>query len=115
MHDTQTLLLSQIRNKVEACFGYSPCLWQIRVVQALLKNDKDVISVSATGSGKSLTFWMPLLFVPDSIQIVVSPLNILGKQNVETLAKVGIEAITVTAETATEANFRVRSLCFLQC
>jgi superfamily II DNA helicase RecQ len=37
---TQGLLLSQVRDKVEACFGYRPCLWQIHVVQALLKNDK---------------------------------------------------------------------------
>jgi len=88
MHDTttsQTLLLSQIRDRVEGCFGYCPCLWQIRVVQALLKNDKDVVSISATGSAKSLTFWMPLLFIPEAVQIVITPLNILGKQNVETL------------------------------
>ncbi|KAF8150233.1 P-loop containing nucleoside triphosphate hydrolase protein [Crassisporium funariophilum] len=101
-----TLLLSQIRDKVEACFGYRPCLWQIRVVQALLKNDKDVVSIAATGSGKTLTFWMPLLFVPEAIQIVITPLNILGKQNVETLAKVGIKAISITAESATVENFR---------
>ncbi|EDR14552.1 uncharacterized protein LACBIDRAFT_305256 [Laccaria bicolor S238N-H82] len=65
MHDTtslQTLLLSCIQDKVEECFRYCPCLWQIRVVQALLKNDNDIVSILATGSGKSLTFWMPLLF-----------------------------------------------------
>ena len=52
-------------------------------------------------------FWMPLLFIPDGIQIVVTPLNILGKQNVDTLAKVGINAVSVTAETATAATFQV--------
>jgi ATP-dependent DNA helicase RecQ len=71
-------------------------LWQIRVVQAILKHDRDVISISATGSGKSLTFWMPLLFVPEGIQIVIAPLNILhpGPQNVNTSAKVGISVIS---------------------
>jgi ATP-dependent DNA helicase RecQ len=44
--------------------------------QPLLKNDKDVVSISATGSGKSLTFWMPLLFIPEAVQIVITPLNI---------------------------------------
>ena len=110
MHNSstsQTLLLSQIRDKVQKCFGYRPCLWQIRVVQALLKNDKDVVSIAATGSGKTLTFWMPLLFVPEAIQIVVTPLNILGNQNVETLAKVGIKAISITAQSATAENFKV--------
>ncbi|KIJ91191.1 hypothetical protein K443DRAFT_33111, partial [Laccaria amethystina LaAM-08-1] len=65
MHSTttsQTLLLSHIRDKVKECFGYCPCLWQIRMVQALLKNDNNVVSILPTGSGKSLTFWMPLLF-----------------------------------------------------
>jgi len=103
---SQTLLLSRIRDRVEGCFGYLPCLWQIRVVQALLKNDKDVVSISATGSGKSLTFWMPLLFIPEAVQIVITPLNILGKQNVETLGKVGIQAIAITAESATAENFQ---------
>ncbi|KAJ7037743.1 P-loop containing nucleoside triphosphate hydrolase protein, partial [Mycena alexandri] len=83
-----------------------PCLWQLKVVRAILKRDKDVASIAATGSGKTLTFWMPLLFVPDGIQIVITPLNILGKQNVDSLAKVGISAITITAETATPENFQ---------
>ncbi|KAJ7733400.1 P-loop containing nucleoside triphosphate hydrolase protein [Mycena maculata] len=100
------LLLSEIRDKVEAVFGYRPCLWQLKVVRAILKRDRDVSSIAATGSGKTLTFWMPLLFVPDGIQIVVTPLNILGKQNVDSLAKVGISAITITAETATAENFQ---------
>ncbi|KAJ7037703.1 hypothetical protein C8F04DRAFT_1393404 [Mycena alexandri] len=67
------LLLSEIRDKVQAVFGYRPCLWQLKVVCAILKRDKDVASIAATGSGKTLTFWMPLLFIPDGIQIVVTP------------------------------------------
>ncbi|KAF8192846.1 P-loop containing nucleoside triphosphate hydrolase protein [Mycena galopus ATCC 62051] len=100
------LLLSQIRDKVEGVFGYRPCLWQIKIVRAILKRDRDVASIAATGSGKTLTFWMPLLFVPEGIQIVVTPLNILGKQNVDSLAKAGISAITITGETATPENFQ---------
>ncbi|KIK98244.1 hypothetical protein PAXRUDRAFT_803920, partial [Paxillus rubicundulus Ve08.2h10] len=41
-------------------------------------------------NGKTLTFWMPLLFRPDGVQIVVMPLNLLGKQNVASLGKAGI-------------------------
>jgi hypothetical protein len=37
----------------------------------------------------------------------VTPLNILGKQNVDTLAKVGINSVSVTAEMATAATFQV--------
>jgi superfamily II DNA helicase RecQ len=78
------------------------------VVEAILKHDKDIIAIAATGSGKTLTFWMPLLFKKDGIQIVVTPLNILGKQNVNNLAKLGIQGITVTAENATTQTFKVR-------
>ncbi|KAJ7683797.1 P-loop containing nucleoside triphosphate hydrolase protein [Mycena rosella] len=63
------LLLSEIWDKVEAVFGYRPCLWQLKV-------------------------------------IVVTPLNILRKQNVDSLAKVGISVITITGDTATAENFR---------
>ena len=61
--------------------------------------------------GKTLTFWMPLLFrPPGSIQIVVTPLNILGKQNVESLNKAGFKAIFISADMATAENFQVCQL-----
>jgi outer membrane PBP1 activator LpoA protein len=50
---------------------------------------------------------MPLLFKRDGIQIVVTPLNILGKQNVESLEKMGIQGITMTAENVTMQTFKV--------
>ena len=72
------------------------------------------MSISATGSGKTLTFWMPLLFRPQGIQIVVAPLNILGTQNVRNLQKSGISAIALSGETAMPENFKVRRICFMQ-
>jgi len=82
-------------------------LWQIQAVHTILKGDQDVVSIAATGSGKTLTFWMPLLFHPQGIQIVVTPLNILGTQNVENLRQLGIHAIALNGETATTENFKV--------
>ncbi|KAJ7750580.1 hypothetical protein B0H16DRAFT_1842673 [Mycena metata] len=90
---------AQIRAKSIEHLGYQPCLWQIRVVEAILKRDGDVVCISATGSGKTLTFWLPLLFKTDGIQLVISPLNILGDQNVTQLSKMGIDGISITAET----------------
>ncbi|KAJ7701238.1 hypothetical protein B0H17DRAFT_924702, partial [Mycena rosella] len=43
------------------------------VAEAILKRDGDVVCISATGSGKTLTFWLPLLFRPNGIQLVISP------------------------------------------
>ncbi|TFY80646.1 hypothetical protein EWM64_g3363 [Hericium alpestre] len=49
---------------------------------------------------------MPLLFRKQHIQIVFTPLNILGKQDVDQLACVGINAISITRETATYQNLK---------
>ena len=44
--------------------------------------------------GKTLTFWMPLLFCPTGhIQVVITPFNLLGRQNVELLEKAGMKAL----------------------
>lgn len=96
-----------LREKTIKALGHNPCHWQSSVVKAILGKDKDVILTAATGSGKTLTFWMPLLALEGGIQIVCTPLNLLGTVNVASLVKRGIPAISVTAETATPANFRV--------
>ncbi|KAF8152224.1 P-loop containing nucleoside triphosphate hydrolase protein [Crassisporium funariophilum] len=99
--------LSEIRETTQRKFGVRPCLWQFKVVEAILRGDKDVVSIAGTGMGKTLTFWMPLLFcAPGSIQVVVTPLNILGKQNVESLEMAGFKAISISANSATAHNFQ---------
>lgn len=102
----------EIRSKALEYFGKRPCAWQIHVCQELLHGDRDLISVAGTGMGKTLTFWMPLLFRPQGLQLIVTPLNILGEQNTMILEKLGIEALFVSAATATEYNFRVSSIYF---
>ncbi|KIM61142.1 hypothetical protein SCLCIDRAFT_9509 [Scleroderma citrinum Foug A] len=61
--------------------------------------------MAGTGMGKTLGFWLPLLFCLGGIQVVITPLNMLGKQNVASLAKVGIQGIAINSETATAASF----------
>ena len=100
----------EIRQKTFEAFGFYPCLWQICVVEAILKHDRDVISIAATGSGKTLTFWMPLLFHKGGVQMVVTPLNLLGTVNVDDLVSKGFTAIAISAENATKKNFKVNTL-----
>ncbi|KAI6142460.1 P-loop containing nucleoside triphosphate hydrolase protein, partial [Pisolithus tinctorius] len=97
---------SEIRQRTQEVFGQRPCLWQVQTTQAVLHGNQDVVSISATGSGKTLTFWMPLLFRSQGVQIVIAPLNILGTQNVHSLQKFRIPAIALTGETATHENFK---------
>jgi superfamily II DNA helicase RecQ len=99
--------LGQIRSVTLQKFGVRPCLWQVKVAQVLLKGDHDVLCTAGTGMGKTLGFWIPLPLFCQGIQIVITPLNMLGKQNAASLGKAGIRAISISSETATTANFAV--------
>lgn len=96
--------IDEIRSRTLETFGKRPCLWQAHICEAILNGDRVIISIAGTGMGKTLTFWMPLLFRPLGIFLVVTPLNILGKHNVATLEKAGIEGIFISARTAMEGK-----------
>ena len=70
---------------------------------------KNVFTFSPTGAGKTLTFSIPLLFNDNGIQILVTPLNLLGDKNVREIAELfGISSVNVTAQTATDELFKVK-------
>ncbi len=51
---------------------------------------------AATGAGKILTFWIPLLMaqvdgIEDAVVMAITPLNLLGKQNTDSLVKAKVE------------------------
>lgn len=87
--------VAEIRRRAMKTFGLRPCLWQCEFAQAILRREKDVLLEVATGMGKTLSFWLPLLFRPTGIQVVVTALNAIGRQCVESLAKVGIRAVSI--------------------
>ncbi|KAI1783376.1 P-loop containing nucleoside triphosphate hydrolase protein [Ganoderma leucocontextum] len=102
--------VSEIRARTVEKLGRKPCLWQCDVARALLKGE-DVVCISGTGSGKTLTFWIPLLFRLDGVQVIITLLNLLGIQNQEELARWKISAIAISGETASLENFKAaRSL-----
>ena len=90
----------EIRNKSIEAFNIHPCEFQITDAIAQLQR-KEVVTISPTGSRKTLTFWLPLLFNDEGIIIVITALNILGAQNVMELAKLGLPAVNVTADNTT--------------
>ncbi|KAG2158699.1 P-loop containing nucleoside triphosphate hydrolase protein [Suillus bovinus] len=89
---------------VQEHFGFIPCNWQVQSAQAQLKQ-RDIVTLSPTGSGKTLTFWMPLLFNNGGITILITPLTILGEKNVTELQQVQIPVVNLSAATATDATF----------
>lgn len=99
--------VAQIRDDVKANFGVIPCLYQVQDAQAQLRGE-DCITIAATGSGKTLTFWIPLLYNNGGYIIIITALNILGDQNVKQLEAVNIRAINMTGDVATDDAFQVR-------
>jgi len=98
--------LSVIEDKCKEIFGKTPCRFQSLLCQWQLQR-KNIISISPTGSGKTLTFWLPLVFSPTSIIIIISALNVLGDQFVAQLEEVGFPAVAVTASNDNDITFSV--------
>jgi superfamily II DNA helicase RecQ len=95
---------------VQTKFGKRPCWLQIQIALALQAR-KDVVACARTGAGKTLSFYIALLMdIEDGLDnmiMVVTPLNLLGKQNVAGLEKAGLAAIAVSAENASKKTFQV--------
>ena len=88
---------AEVIEKAQKVFGMRPCSWQIKVVMDIHGHQKDIMCISRTGSGK-LPFCLPLLFTT-GIQIIITPLNILSKQNETSLEKVGIKVLAISRDT----------------
>lgn len=102
--------VEELRKEVKARFGYNPCTFQIKDALSQLRRH-DTITIAATGSGKTLTFWIPLLFNDNGITIIITALNVLGDQNVKDLERLGIPAINLTPENSSQDSvFEVREL-----
>ncbi len=78
---------------------------QAEVVEAQMKN-RDVLAVAPTGSGKSLSYWVPAI-LGDGLTVVVSPLIALMKDQVDRLVAHGVRAAFINS-TLTSAEQRER-------
>ena len=94
----------EVQEKVKEVFGFVPCLWQICVVCAILTGD-NMITIAKTGSGKSIIYWMPVIFIKYGISIIVTPLKLLGSQFAQMLENNGISVISIMANNATNESF----------
>ena len=102
---------TQVQREMEKRMDLQPCIWQIEVDCKVLEGI-DVITIAATGSGKSLCYWMALLYVKYRTVFLVTPLKLLGKQFVETLESNDLCTMSMTAANATNELFKVCGLQF---
>src|SRR5437763_6030985 len=68
---------------------------QAAVVEAML-GGRDVLSVAPTGSGKSISYWVPAV-VEGGLTMVVSPLIALMKDQVDRLTDCGVAATFINS------------------
>jgi len=68
---------------------------QAEVVDAQM-NGRDVLAVAPTGSGKSLSYWVPAI-LSDGLTVVVSPLIALMKDQVDRLVSHGVQAAFINS------------------
>ena len=73
--------------------GFRP--GQGEVVAAMLAG-RDVLSVAPTGSGKSISYWVPAV-VDGALTMVVSPLIALMKDQVDRLTAHGVAATCINS------------------
>ncbi|KAG1718681.1 hypothetical protein EDB19DRAFT_1649808 [Suillus lakei] len=97
---------AEMKSIAEMKLGLTPCTWQLQSAHNQLEN-KDVFTISPTSSGKTLTFWIPLLFNNGGITIIITPLNILSEKNRDEANAYGFPALDICAETATDEAFKV--------
>ena len=59
--------------------------------------EKSLVSISATGSGKSCVFWLPMQY-EKGITLIIVPLKTLSQQLADESSHEGFQSVSVTAE-----------------
>lgn len=101
-----------IKAIVETRYNIKPCNFQVQSAVEQLRR-RDVITIAPTGAGKTLTFWIPLLFTGDGVMIIITALNGLGDQNVEELNTLGLTCVNVTGQNVSDELFKVSASLLL--
>ncbi len=58
-----------------------------------------IVSTAATGAGKTLTFWLPILAGETAMTFIIVPLNVLGQQMADNACALRITSFNATHDT----------------
>ena len=89
--------VKDIQDDSEQTLHLRACVWQCKIALELLLRTKHYASTAATGSGKTLVFWLPMMY-ETGVTIIIVPLKILGEQLAKESSQAGFEAVNVTLE-----------------
>ncbi|KAJ7758634.1 hypothetical protein B0H16DRAFT_1662312 [Mycena metata] len=79
--------------------------YQVQIANLVLRCQNDAIVIAATGSGKSLSWTLPLLARKEGISLVVTPYTSLGLDAEESNSCDGITSIFIYSEQNTMEDF----------
>src|ERR1700738_5638162 len=89
-------MIDSAERALREVFGLDACRpGQSDVVAAMLAG-RDLLSVAPTGSGKSISYWVPAV-VEGGLTMVVSPLIALMKDQVDRLTDCGVAATFINS------------------
>jgi superfamily II DNA helicase RecQ len=95
--------MQYIRTALKHLYSFEPRPKQVEAIHALIFLQVDLILIAKTSFGKSMVLQAPSAIVPDSITIVIMPLNKVGE---EQLLKIGSLPATrpclITSDTISE-------------
>lgn len=97
---------ADVRAEMEKVLGKRPCEFQYKLYKAQ-ESGKNIISVARTGSGKTLTYFMPLVTSRDGIVIIVTALNVLGDQFEREANAAGFPAKSINGTNESDEVFKV--------
>jgi len=93
-------MLSIPQDAIEQCkeaFGFAPKDLQLQVVEHIGRGE-DCILIARCGWGKSLVFFLPLVYWSDCIIAVISPLKVLMHEQQKKLEGMGISSISLDGD-----------------
>ena len=94
-----------IMTKALSKYNISPHLFQLDICLALLRKI-DLVMTARTGSGKTLTFFLPMLF-EQGITIIISPLTTLENQHAKDVTKYGYSVLPISHDNFSEKERKV--------
>ncbi len=100
--------VQEIREASEKDWNKHACIFQAEIAHFLLQHPKqNLVATTATGIGKTFTFFLPAWY-ENGVTFIIVPLKKLGEQHCESASHLGFLAINIEAKTL---NDRVIWVC----